>query len=72
MAIIPESGTKQTTPMEPTHRHRFFPHITVTLIGDAEMRIAEMKRSVVIYQRGDQRFVRTREEFDSLFKPMKK
>jgi len=44
----------------------------VTLIGDAEMRIAEMKRSVVIYQRGDQRFVRTREEFDSLFKPMKK
>lgn len=36
------------------------------------MRIGEMKRNVLIYQRGDKRFVRAREEFDSLFKPMKK
>lgn len=71
MAIVPKGRTKSKT-MEPTHRHRFFPHITVILIGDAEMRIDEMKRTVLIYQRGDQRFVRTREEFESLFKPMKK
>lgn len=53
-----------------THTHRFFPLVKVELIAPAELRIAEIRRNVVIYRRGENFYVRTRQEFDTVFKPI--
>lgn len=55
---------------KPTHIHRFFPLVKVELLAPAELRIAEIKRKVVIYRRGENYFVRTKQEFDTVFKPI--
>jgi hypothetical protein len=44
--------------------------VKVELIAPAELRIAEIRRNVVIYRRGENFYVRTRQEFDTVFKPI--
>lgn len=42
----------------------------VEFVADAEMRVGEMRTTVVIYRRGERHYVRKRAEFLAKFEPL--
>ena len=49
--------------------NRSNPRVIVELIGEAQLRLAEIKQPVVVYSRGDNIYVRLSIEFHAKFKP---
>lgn len=49
--------------------NRSNPRVIVELIGEAQLRLAEIKQSVVVYSRGNNIYVRLSIEFHTKFKP---
>ena len=49
--------------------NRSNPTVIVELIGEAQLRLAEIKQPVVVYSRGDNIYVRLSIEFHAKFKP---
>ena len=49
--------------------NRSNPRVIVELIGEAQLRLAEIKQPVVVYSRGDNIYVRLSVEFHAKFKP---
>lgn len=57
--------------MNRLYRNKFNHAVVVSIVGDAQLRIAEMKRKAVVYERNGQLFVRTEAEFYASFEPTK-
>ena len=49
--------------------NRSNPAVIVELIGEAQLRLAEIKQPVVVYSRGNNIYVRLSIEFHAKFKP---
>ena len=49
--------------------NRSNPTVIVELIGEAQLRLAEIRQPVVVYSRGDNIYVRLSVEFHAKFKP---
>lgn len=49
--------------------NRSNPRVIVELIGEAQLRLAEIRQPVVVYSRGDNIYVRLSVEFHAKFKP---
>ena len=49
--------------------NRSNPRVIVELIGEAQLRLAEIRHPVVVYSRGDNIYVRLSVEFHAKFKP---
>ena len=49
--------------------NRSNPRVIVELIGEAQLRLAEIRQPVVVYSRGDNIYVRLSIEFHAKFKP---
>jgi hypothetical protein len=72
MDRLPAQGTTQMENGNQDPRrfvNRSNPTVIVELIGEAQLRLAEIKQPVVVYSRGDNIYVRLSIEFHAKFKP---